>query len=411
MILNLAPVRSYHLDTLSSLNFANRTKKIEVREVENEPVYRPCPRPTVTGTVATVSGTSIQRQPLRPLGATVHNAAIHAVGHQPTAKGKPIKEFSVYSDRSKPRQSHHIKRSPLKRPSDGAPMGITRPSKMLRHSPSSKQPKISKESIEDLVEKKVSEILAARALDQPLVVPPSEISDEVRRRLELMEQKIEGYDNNRAEGLSFLLMAKQHHVRGEELSELKMYELAKPYFPNNAKLDGKIQKLRLKLEEKRRALQTVQSGLPKTTKLPIEPLKVEKATKVTENTRTDPYYNEPSFVPEEDDNEDYKSEDGFRYRIKAKKVLKPKPSEPIVAPDAQPPQTPRTKQLLDIINTRDVSLIRILDGVGAKKAESIVEQMRVDDSLIENLGQLERMRGVGGKSVEKMRLGLVSPEV
>ena len=30
MILNLAPVRSYHLHTLSSLNFANRTKKIEV---------------------------------------------------------------------------------------------------------------------------------------------------------------------------------------------------------------------------------------------------------------------------------------------------------------------------------------------------------------------------------------------
>ena len=40
MILNLAPVRSYHLDTLSSLNFANRTKKIEVAEVENEPMYR-----------------------------------------------------------------------------------------------------------------------------------------------------------------------------------------------------------------------------------------------------------------------------------------------------------------------------------------------------------------------------------
>ena len=410
MILNLAPVRSYHLDTLSSLNLANRTKKIEVREVENEPIYKPCPRPTNTGIVATVSGTSIQRQPLRPLGATVHNAAINAVGHQPTAKGKPIKEFSVYSDRSKPHQLHHIKRSPLKRPSDGAPIGNKRPSKMSRHSPSSKQSKISKETIEDLVEKKVREILAARALDQPLVVPPSEISDEVRRRLELMEQKIEGYDNNRAEGLSFLLMAKQHHVRGEESSELKMYELAKPYFPNNAKLDGKIQKLRLKLEEKRRALQTVQSDLPKTTKLPTEPLNFEKATKVTENTRTDPYYNEPSFVPEEDDdNEDYQSEDGFRYRIKAKKVPKPKPSEPIAVPDAQPPQTPRTKQLLDIINTRDVTLIRFLDGVGAKKAESIVEQMRIANLVIENLGQLERMRGVGGKSVEKMRLGLVSP--
>ena len=43
MILNLAPVRSYHLDTLSSLNFANRTKKIEVNEVENQPVFREQP--------------------------------------------------------------------------------------------------------------------------------------------------------------------------------------------------------------------------------------------------------------------------------------------------------------------------------------------------------------------------------
>lgn len=40
MILNLAPVRSYHLDTISSLNFANRTKKIELREVENEPIFK-----------------------------------------------------------------------------------------------------------------------------------------------------------------------------------------------------------------------------------------------------------------------------------------------------------------------------------------------------------------------------------
>ncbi len=30
MILNLAPVRSYHLDTLSSLNFANRTKRLRL---------------------------------------------------------------------------------------------------------------------------------------------------------------------------------------------------------------------------------------------------------------------------------------------------------------------------------------------------------------------------------------------
>ncbi|KAH8890420.1 P-loop containing nucleoside triphosphate hydrolase protein, partial [Thozetella sp. PMI_491] len=56
MILNLAPMRCYHLDTLSSLNFSSRVKRIEVREVENEVVYKQPPRP------ASISG-SIRRQP------------------------------------------------------------------------------------------------------------------------------------------------------------------------------------------------------------------------------------------------------------------------------------------------------------------------------------------------------------
>src|SRR4051794_3424607 len=72
MILNLAPVRSYHLDTLSSLNFANRTKKIDVLEVENEPVLRNMAKPLAA--TASISGTNITRQPLRPL-TTAHNAA------------------------------------------------------------------------------------------------------------------------------------------------------------------------------------------------------------------------------------------------------------------------------------------------------------------------------------------------
>ena len=36
MILNLAPTRAFHLDTLSSLNFANRAKKVELKQAENE---------------------------------------------------------------------------------------------------------------------------------------------------------------------------------------------------------------------------------------------------------------------------------------------------------------------------------------------------------------------------------------
>src|ERR1700712_43116 len=66
MILNLAPVRSYHLDTLSSLNFANRTKKIEVNEVENEPIFK---GPSIKHSAA-LGGSMMNRQPLRNLTAT-----------------------------------------------------------------------------------------------------------------------------------------------------------------------------------------------------------------------------------------------------------------------------------------------------------------------------------------------------
>ena len=100
MILNLAPIRSYHLDTLSSLNFANRTKKIEVREVENEPVFKGCSR-----AVPSFMGPSIHRQPLRPLASTVHNVAVRAMELASKPGDKPAKAFSVYSDRTRVRNS------------------------------------------------------------------------------------------------------------------------------------------------------------------------------------------------------------------------------------------------------------------------------------------------------------------
>ena len=112
-------------------------------------------------------------------------------------------------------------------------------------------------------------------------------------------------------------------------------------------------------------------------------------------------------MPDADDDDDnYHSEDGFRYRTKTKKGPNPKTLQVTATLDAHSTHTPRTKQLLDVVNTRDVSLIRFLQGVGAKKAESIVEQMWFDDIVIDNLGQLEMMKGVGSKTVAKMRFGL-----
>lgn len=72
-------------------------------------------------------------------------------------------------------------------------------------------------------------------------------------------------------------------------------------------------------------------------------------------------------------------------------------------------QTPRTRQLLDIINSKDVSQIKLLKGVGAKKAEGIVNCLidLDDDVRVTSLGQLGKMKGVGVKTVENMRVGLM----
>ena len=412
MILNLAPVRSYHLDTLSSLNFANRTKKIEVKEIENEPVFKGCPR-----SVHSTIGTSIQRQPLRPLATSTHNSIPRASDPPAKTGGKPAKTFSVYFDKSRPQQSFsstHVRQpdipwrsSPLKRPSDSHMLNSVRPSKLSRRSPSiseKHQAAISKATIEDIIEKKVTELLATRALDQTSVAPIPAISEEVRRRLDLLEQKIEGKDDERAEGLTFLLMAKQHHVRGEDSSALRMYELAKQYFPDNTRLESKILKLQEKLKKRRSVGETIVEA-------PGMSLAVETMTSQPSKTSLIKPADDNDADTDYHDDHDYQSDDGFHYKPKVTKVRRIKIS-PAVSPIEDAPQTPRTRQLLNIINTRDIGQIRLLKGVGEKKAEVIVASLSSDhggvdaERVVGTLGQLGRLKGVGMKTVENMRFGL-----
>jgi DNA uptake protein ComE-like DNA-binding protein len=70
-------------------------------------------------------------------------------------------------------------------------------------------------------------------------------------------------------------------------------------------------------------------------------------------------------------------------------------------------QTPRTTHLLKIINSRDINQIKALKGVGAKKADGIVNCLiEMDDVDIQDLESLAMLKGVGGKTVENMRMGL-----
>lgn len=427
MILNLAPIRSYHLDTLSSLNFANRTKKIEVREIENEPIFKGCPR-----AIPAITGPAMRREPLRALATTTHNTAMNTSNTSGKQVDKPSKAFSVFSDKMRPSTtSGHTFRtepgrrsSPRKRPSDSCSLSAARPPK--RRSPirnSKTQTTMSKEAIEDMIERKVSDILAARALDQSSTIPVPDISEEVQRRLEQLEQRIEGKDDGREQGLTFLLMAKQHSVRGEHTSALKMFSMAKEYFPNNAKLEMKIDRLRKMVQENAQEKRQT-DGIGKESKNSALTLHVQ--------TRGDHQLGEapqsddanPQGVEEYHDacepvsDAEYETADSFQSKSRPTKHWRRPPAKATIptfddACETDGAHTPRTQHLLAIVNTQDIRQIRLLKGVGAKKAEAILEGLygSEDDSGVErrrvhSLGQLSGLKGVGAKMVENMKLGL-----
>lgn len=420
MILNLAPVRSYHLDTISSLNFANRTKKIELREVENEPIFKGPPRPAPRPSVAS------QRQPLRPLTASV-NVNLAANKDKESSKpsdGKPIKAFSVYSDKPRPRTSAQFKKPEIPtRPSLSSEQPGSRSAKASRlaqppKAPPQHQGDISSR-IEELVEKKVEEILAVRAVsEKSRQTQVRELNDQVQRRLELLEQRIEGSEDARAEGLSYLLMAKQHQGRGEDASALKMYQLALPFFPENEKLVKKIDNIKMRMVPKsRQSVETTSTPATESKKGLGSILSLPSSKQGTKRPAEDvdaDYEDHESCVADSDD--DFE-ETKRRKRTKAQKISPELDSLPGDGKDDESVPSPRTIHLLSIINSRDVSQIKLLKGVGAKKAEAIVDCLcELDQSLesneesqvrINSLAELSKLKGCGVKTVQSMRTGVL----
>ncbi|KAI8961464.1 kinesin heavy chain [Daldinia sp. FL1419] len=401
MILNLAPIRSYHLDTLSSLNVSSRAKRIEVREIENEVVFKQPPRSSSNPSLG------VTRQPLRPL-ANAHNihsgtAAANKAADKPD---RPVKAFSVFSDRSKPQAPSRptanttMKRSPaphkrtMDSNSDNRPSKITRPALVPRSAKPSQPalPSISADQIEAMVEKKVSEILASRI--QAAQAPP-EINEAVQRRLEALEKRIEDgrHDDSRSDGLRFLLMARQHKERGEDASALKMYDMALPYFPGQAKLLGKIEKLKARLEAKREVSSEMGTEADKSI--------LEKRVK------------KPSRRIANDD--DYNSEEGEdeeSYTGKGRKqTKKPKATKAHQGGFSAIEEGPISQNLLEIVNSRDVALIMGLQGFGPKKARDLVDYLELlseeDGSRIDSLEQLRAVPGMGGRTVDRAYEGLL----
>ncbi|KAJ5769854.1 uncharacterized protein N7511_001905 [Penicillium nucicola] len=422
MILNLAPVRSYHLDTISSLNVANRTRKIEVREVENDPMFKGPARPALRPSLASA------RQPLRPLTASVNVNMPAPAAKDPAEKDdtKPVKAFSVYSDKpqtkliSQLRKPEAPKRTSLSNAPSALPLKPTR--QPLGAQASARTADLSAARIEEMVEKKVEEILASRAVsEQSKQSQVRELNEQLQRRLEQLEQRIEGTEDARAEGLSYLLMAKQHQARGEDGSALRMYQLAAPHFPHNEKLAGKIAALKDRVHAK---AWEKQAPSPPKGRLGSM-LSLRKETTKTLGKR------------HADDDDDYMDQTGAafsddeditrpRHKKRAPAKARPSENEEITFLDNQDPSvSPRTMHLLSIINSRDVSQIKLLKGVGAKKAEALVDclcemdQTTTDENdsetisdqpqfQVNSLAQLSQLRGVGVKTVENMRQGVLA---
>jgi len=452
MILNLPPTKAFHLDTLSSLNFANRTKKIEVREIENEPIFKGPPRPPA----ASATNGGVTRQPLRPLNSAA-NANILANRDAKAEKEKPAKLFSVYADRSKPTATARAvlqKSSPLKRNAADA-LSSSRPVKQFRPTTSTtsllrKGPPetttITKATLESLVERKVAEILASREANVSPPTAPQQleterektISAEVQARLDSIEKRLEGQEGERAEGLSFLFMAKQHQARCEDSEALRMYEMAQPFFPGNEKLEKKIEKMKAKILARRREDQTTSEDdtveqaeepfteepqhqkVKKGRKAPSEdPEEAEESYQAheTEESYQNGHEKDPGYADNESPRPRKKASKKRSGRTHPRTAVRPDSPDPLIdegdqeADHSVPPAapTPRTQYLIYILNSRSVSKLKALNGLGVKKAEAIVQHLQDEEDMpLNNWDDVLGLdvRGIGKRSWEVMREGV-----
>jgi DNA uptake protein ComE-like DNA-binding protein len=222
-------------------------------------------------------------------------------------------------------------------------------------------------------------------------------------------------------------MAKQHKERGEDSSALKMYELAVPFFPGQEKLQKKIENLRAKIRAKREeAARASASTVAESRKAPATaPIPLPSPPTAFEapeedcgskprrkaNADSDDEFNGSAVFQQEDPEDD----DSFSYKSSKAKKHKPsksatKSSLKIFADDTDGSLTPRTRHLLDIVNSRDIAMIKGLSGVGAKKARDLVEFLELQNEdeggNIRTLQQLIMVPGLGKRSVERAYEGV-----
>lgn len=368
MILNIAPTKAYHLDTLSSLNFANRAKKIEIKEVEN-PVVK------LTQKVDPNGSELFQRPPLRPLSNSTT-----------TLQSLKTKQGSFISTGEKPsaRSLHSTGEKPLK-PAGEKPQKPSKPSALRqKQSNTTLQAKSTVEikpgDIDKIVERKVEEILAARAAAQKKgggADAPD--NDAMIKRVEQLERKL----NEQSKAATKKVRKATGGGAGDDsLSSgaLRMYEVDLPDAP------------------------------------PVPIKKGKKTFTIPKDNNGD----DPFVLPDADADASLLSISsgpaiiskpaGGQKRKKAFMVFQEDGDES-AAPEGS---TPRTARLLAIINSEDVGQIKGLRGVGPKRAEFLAQYVKErkaasGDANTGGLGSLKDLAalpGIGAKIVEAMRVGV-----
>jgi len=198
-----------------------------------------------------------------------------------------------------------------------------------------------------------------------------------------------------------------------------MYELAVPFFPGQEKLQKKIENLRAKIQAKKDEAARAAASVAETRKAPIPlpspPTSFGEEARPIPRKKANPYsddeLNGSAFIQQEE----YEDDDSFSHKPSKTKKSKsakivPKSSLKIFADETDGPLTPRTRHLLDIVNSRDVAMIKGLSGVGAKKARDLVEFLELQNEdeggNIRTLQQLIAVPGLGKRSVERAYEGV-----
>ena len=378
---------------------------------------------------------------------------------------------------------------------------------------------LSAAQIEAMVEKKVAEILAARAAAAAALTPqtptPStpktessnpmssgsgeqqqqqqqkpepQISEEVQRRLEALERRIEeqsmnntsrsssrrgrndnlGREDKKA-GVTLLLEARKAKEQGKLEEALGMYEdaLAR-FFPGQPKLVGKIEKLKYKLGRISREEWEVGVQLREEEGANRNGRERSRSRSGNGNGNGDrsgggdgrrtAMTGISTTDPEEEDDDDMAAdveETPSEAEARRRRLLKSRgrsatlgvgissrsrqglynngngnidhtttsASASASASDysdhdhspSDPEPTPRTKQLLDIVNSRDTERIRSLNGFGQKRAQDLVDHLSDRDretqgsgGKVRSLGELTTVPGVGVRTVERAYEGLAA---